>query len=273
MKKQSTKTPVNLEPVQEVITEQPTRNIAHRGTFITKGLITSIVLIYAFVAYAHNKNIIFGHSGNLLASIEAAKVASTSPDAVLLRINGVDIKRKSYTLSINNIVQIAEAQNLNINDPAIVEQIQNLALANVVNTQLLAQKARADGITATKDKVDESVRTIAESAGSPQKLAEGLQRIGMTSTELREAVANEILATTYLNVLLARSEAPVTENEIHDYFKEQQTNAASGTRATLTKELGAKIKEKLQAQKNEQIVQDFLTELRKQAKIEVIDQK
>lgn len=204
-------------------------------------------------------------------AVGTADLATTSPDTVLLTINGKPITRKFYSLSINNILQIAEAQKLDVSSSTVQDEVRNLALANVINTTLLAEKAKQEGLTPDDEKVDQNIKSITAKAGSTAKLEAGLGQLGMTLDELRNAVANEILATTFLGQAIETKKTVVTEDELKKYYKEVIAGLKGDTKAPEYQSMRVKLEGELIAAKKQQITQSYLEELRKDAKIELVD--
>lgn len=237
-----------------------------RKNLLGISLLTLIIASAAVFAYTRESKSIAVQSSNLDDQVQ---IASTSPNAVLLTINGVPVTRKIYSLSINNILQLAESQKLDTNDKAVQEQVQNLALANVVNTELLSQKATADGYVVDPKQVEESITSITQKAGSKAKLEEGLTQLGMTLEELKIAIGKEVLATTYIGKVASVDLVTVTDAEIKKAYEAQIEKTPPEAKVPAYKDIKAQLKTELISQKHLQLVEEYLQNLRKLAKIEI----
>lgn len=209
-------------------------------------------------------------AADTLSAMNTAQATSSIQDAIILTINGEPIKRKIYSLSINNILQLAQNQKLDVNDKNIQQQIQNLALANVVNTALLVQKAKEAGLTVDEAKVDESFRSIASKAGDQAKLDKNLEDLGMTSDELRTAIGNELLATQFLDSTIDAMKVNVTEGDLKKYYDAQVAKLTGKDKIPAYMTIKAKLQEELITKKKQEQVQTYLLGLRSTARIAAV---
>lgn len=254
------------EPTLQDETQRPKmKRVIGKYSLILGGLIV-LALLSRTIFYPHKAAITIGERS--VSAVGIASTATSSPDAVLLTINGKAIPRKVYTLSVNNIVQIAEAQKLDLKDKSIQQQIQSVALTNVVNTQILAQKAKTEGMSPDMLKVEQSFQNVAKSAGTPEKLADGLKQLSMTPEELRNAISDEILATAYINKMLGSQKIAISDEELKKAYEAEKSQLTAGGKTPEYKTVKAKLEESLLAQKRDQLIQAYLSELRKNAKIE-----
>lgn len=248
----------------ETVDPQASKNTQAKYS-VYRGVAIGLLLFAGAVFYEHKLGLT--HREQAFAAVGSANMSTSSPDAILLTINEKRIPRKLYTLSVNNIVQIALAQNLDIKDKAVQQQVQNIALTNVVNTQLLAEKAKSEGMITDMSKVEESFTAVAKSAGTPEKFAEGLKQLGMSRDELRTAIGDELLATAYINKTLGSQKIVVSEEELKKAYEQEKSKLTVNGKTPEYKSVKAKLEEMLTNQKRDQLVQEYLNELRKSAKI------
>lgn len=256
--------PEVMDVQPETVDPQASKNIQAKYS-VYRGVAIGLLLFTGAVFYEHKLGLT--HREQAFAAVGSANMSTSSPDAILLTINEKRIPRKLYTLSVNNIVQIALAQNLDIKDKAVQQQVQNIALTNVVNTQLLAEKAKSEGMITDMSKVEESFAAVAKSAGTPEKFTEGLKQLGMSREELRTAIGDELLATAYINKTLGSQKIVVSEEELKKAYEQEKSKLTVNGKTPEYKSVKAKLEEMLTNQKRDQLVQEYLNELRKSAKI------
>lgn len=194
---------------------------------------------------------------SLLSSQEAQSVVAT--------VNGEPISQRELEQSIAQFGEAAQAQGMDTTNEESQAQLREQALTVLVNTELLRQAAAERDITISEEEATEQFETIRADIGGPDALAERLTVLGLTEEELRAQIREELVIQELLDSLFLEAEVEVTEEEIQSTYEQA---AAAGNELPPLEEVRPAIEEQLLAQKEQQVIDQFLATEREEADIE-----
>jgi parvulin-like peptidyl-prolyl isomerase len=137
-------------------------------------------------------------------------MAALFGDPVIAKGNGFEIKRSELDEVLTGLKSAYAAQGQAI-PPARLTQIEGKLLEQLIQIQLLLQKATAADKTSGAQKAELQVSNLLARVGSPEALDRQLKASGMTMAELRSKVTQEstaqVVLTRELNITATDAEA------------------------------------------------------------------
>lgn len=186
-------------------------------------------------------------------------------------VNGEPISLDSYNQQIQQAETVLAAigggaQN---EDPAFQAELRQRILDDLVNAELLYQKAVEAGMLATEEQVEAEYQSTLEQVGGPESLETQLATIGLDNDGLRELLARQITIESYINENTTADEVEVPEEEIQEFYDASISGAPEGVPIPNLEEVRPQIEAQLSTEKASEVIQVFVDELRQDASIEV----
>lgn len=192
------------------------------------------------------------------------------PDVVAV-VNDDEIAREEFVLAYENQFAQQSLQAQSAGEPIDQDALKQQTADGLVNNLLLIQEAQSRGFEATDEQVDESLETFAEQsgAGSSDAYLETLAEQGLDEQEVRSQLADQVL----LDQLFAdegADEEPSEEElrELYDSVTEGQAGA-DGQELPPFEELRDQLAEQVSSQRESEIAQSLIQQLREDADIQV----
>lgn len=184
---------------------------------------------------------------------------------VVAVVNGEEIVNADLATSIGQFSQAATAQGVDTSTPEAQAEIRGQALEVLINTELLRQQANAEGIEVTSEEAAERLAEIEAEIGGAEVLAERMETLGVDTEQLRADIREELLIQRLLDSVFESSDIEVTEEEIEEVYAQ-----AGGAEADLPplEEVREQIVTQIETSKEQQIIEEYITELRAEAAIE-----
>ncbi|MFT7644877.1 MAG: hypothetical protein ACI9BF_000540 [Candidatus Paceibacteria bacterium] len=222
--------------------------------------IGAVVIILLGVLYLLEKD------GRSSTTIFSSVIAGQEAGIVVAVVNGEKITNSELGVSIQQFSQAAAAQGVDLTNPDSQVEIRNQALDVLVNTKLLKQAAIKRGITVTDEQTDERLGTIISDIGGEEVLAERLEILGIDPEQLHRDVKDELIIKGLLDTVFLGAEIVVTDEEVAALYED-----AGGVDAGLPalEEVREQIEAQIVASKEQATIDDYLTELKSVADIEV----
>ncbi|MFA7216913.1 MAG: SurA N-terminal domain-containing protein [Candidatus Paceibacterota bacterium] len=182
-------------------------------------------------------------------------------------VNGEKITRAELDKTEN---QIAVAQNLNIAtlDEATRKQLETQALDNLISSELVKQAAKKSGEKATEAEIDTQLSATKAQFQDDAAYKAELTAQGISESELRSNIASDIEIQAYLKKTLPLDSVTVTDEEVKTLYDQEVAKGGEGL-PTLS-DISGQIKAFVTQQKQQQLVQAHLQELKAAAKIEIL---
>lgn len=181
-------------------------------------------------------------------------------------VNGVPIKSEDLTTSMNQISATAQLQGADITNPEIQATIRTQAVDMLVNTELLKQEAADRGITVDDAAVQARIDQLIIEVGSEEMLNERMATLGISDSILRRDIKIELMIQELLDQEFAEADLSVSEEEVLGVY-EGAGGAAAGLPAL--DEVREQVEAQVRANKEQVIVDEFITSLRANARIEL----
>ncbi len=126
--------------------------------------------------------------------------AAGDPGEVALTVNGEQIFTWELKLLMPQIQSEMAAQGLNPQGQEVLKR----TLSRSIDSRLMAQEARRQGIVPDETRIDEKMKTVAEGAGGPAALEAELIKTSITYDQLRSSVVQADLVITVGELVASR---------------------------------------------------------------------
>jgi peptidyl-prolyl cis-trans isomerase SurA len=229
------------------------------------GIATIVILLMgAGLAYALEQQ------GRIETGIfdKMSEVVSPSPAAAI--VNGKKITQAEYDKNLAQLQTAATAQGADLTDEAIQSQVKQQAIDVLVNTELLRQAAYADGAMVTDEQIEARYQEILTSIGGQEALDAKMVELSITEEALRKDIEGEILIQGHLSKSVDLSAVTVTEKELTDAYAQISGTATAGVTVPPLAEIKTQLEAQLKTNKEQELVNAYITKLREGAEIEVL---
>lgn len=201
-------------------------------------------------------------------SPESSPQEEDNGEDVVAIVNGEEVFRSELDSAE---MQVAANQGIDITSAGEQEreQIQSQAINNLVSQKLLSQAAQESNIEVSEEEVDEQIESIKDQFETDQEFQEALSFEGLTEEELRSKVKLNVSMQNYIDEEIDFSSVSVEESEVSALYDEliagqDQENVPS------LEESYDQVEQILVQQKQEEILDNFIEELRSQSDIEIL---
>jgi len=194
-------------------------------------------------------------------------LAAQESGTVVARVNGEEITGRDLNTSIEQFYQAAAAQGEDISGPEVAADIRSQALEVLVNTTLLRQAAKEQGIEVSTESVTERLNNIQTEIGGEEALQARITELGLTRADLEEDIKEEIVIQVLLDSLFAETGIFVTDEEIQGVYE-----AAGGVDEGLPplETVRDQIEVQVRGTKEQEVINTYLDTLKTDAEIELI---
>lgn len=211
--------------------------------------------------------------GIYLATLNYRKSFSISQNenAVVARVNNVDITRKSFNLAMSGVVKSIDSNKIDTTKNEVQEEIMLQALNSMINTEVIVQKAKQMQLSISQSEVDTEINKIIKDLGGYDNYVSTLKKIGITENDMRNDVEKQLLISLYEYKTIDSSKDVVTETEIKLFYETLQNKyIAEGSIAPDLDLIRDKITQKIIERKHQLLLEADAKKLRETAKIEVL---
>jgi peptidyl-prolyl cis-trans isomerase C len=141
-----------------------------------------------------------------------------SPDALLCRGKGVEIKRRELDRALNQFRANAVARNQKVPDSRLPD-IEAMLLDRLVVTELLLDRATPADREKGKELADKFLAETREQAGSDAAFERQLMAMSFTEAELQTQILNRAVCEEVVEREV-RSQAKISDEQVRRYFDE-----------------------------------------------------
>lgn len=226
------------------------------------GAVVVVGLILFGVLYALERE------GRVSTGIFGGLIAQQAANSVVARVNDEVIVGRDLETSVQQFREAAAAQGMDLTSADAQTEIRAQALEVLINTELLMQEAVERGIEVSDQQAVERLATIEEEIGGADALAERMATLGLDEAQLQSDIRDEILIQELLDTVFLEAEIEVTEEEIASVY--ENAGAAGGELPPL-EEVRGQIESQIVSSKEQEVVDQFITELRADAEIEIVE--
>lgn len=192
-----------------------------------------------------------------------------NPEPSAATVNGVKISLADFEKNRTQLTQAAEQQGNDTTNETIVSEIKTQALDLLINTELLRQAAGNAGVVVTPEDIDARYEEIKAGLGSEEELISRMAELGITTESLRKDIEGEILIKTHLTAAIDTTTVTVSEEEIVAGYA-QVSGGAAGAEVPPLDEVRPQLEAQLRFNKEQELINTYITELRDAASIEVL---
>jgi parvulin-like peptidyl-prolyl isomerase len=154
--------------------------------------------------------------GGTATPAPAAAADGTGPVA---KVGGQDVGRQDFNRQMERTRQ-RFAQAKREVPPALEARLKENIIRKLVDDELIAQRAKAEGIALTPQEADAKLAEHKGRFGSPEAFKNFLERTGQAEEDLKDELIRTELRDRLFNKLAAVAEP--TDDEVKDYFEKNQ---------------------------------------------------
>ncbi len=236
----------------EDVNVSPNKDSKGKKTIFAVSLAVIIVLIVVAVFYYKNTKI---------------SEAPTIEDKIVATVDGSSINQSELDIRLGQIISQMEAQGrVVLKDSEEEKQLKSRVLENLINDEILLQNAKKAGLKITPEEIDKEIKDIISRVGSEEKFKAQLKSENIKEEEFRDIVAKQFLIQKYILANVDINSISVTDEEVSKFY--EQISAAQKGVPPL-EEIRSQVENDILANKQRQMVSDFIDSLRKSAKINI----
>lgn len=186
--------------------------------------------------------------------------------AVVAVVNGEEITKDDFLTLGEQLALQQTNQGADIDSSEMQLEISNQTLNLLVNQALLVQAAQEAG-TEVSDSVDEQYATLVQSAGGADEFQAQIEQANTTQEQIRTDLESQLLIQTHLDNELDMESIAVEDAEIEALYAQVQEQQGENTPAL--EEVREQLATQVRSQKEAEMVQGYLSQLRDAADIVV----
>jgi len=195
-----------------------------------------------------------------------------SKKAIAAKINGESITMFSLLREMNTIApQYAAAGTQRT--PELDQKIRTDALHTLIFQEMAVQEARKRGMKVDPEAIDRETENIRATTGPGDAFREFLARNGLTEQELRKTIEQDAL----FEMIAAQeidAKITVTDAALRERYKKEKAGWKDPAHRKMTfEESKVVLERKVRAEAAEKRMREWEQELKKNARIEIIEQK
>lgn len=191
---------------------------------------------------------------------------SNDGEQVVAKVNGEEIINTQFE---NTEQQIASGQGVDLNSLSEEnqEQLQKQALDVLISNLLIKQAAAEAGITVSESDIENQLESIKGQFETDQEYQEALSAQGLSESELRSQLADDMVIESYLKNELKIDSITATDEEIEQVYNQEAQNSEDIPELS---EVRGQIESYIIQQKQQQLISSHAQELRDEADVEIL---
>ncbi|KUO58021.1 MAG: hypothetical protein APF84_18525 [Gracilibacter sp. BRH_c7a] len=146
------------------------------------------------------------------------------------------------------------------------EEIENLALEQMIGQALLLQEAGKKEIKPSAEKIEQNVENVRSQFSTEEEFNQALESQNMTLEQLEADISKELSVNDFLEQTIPREETVVTEEEISAFYEQYKANA--GDQAQSLELVKGQIEQILSQQKVGHAIGKVVEKLKTESQIE-----
>lgn len=185
-------------------------------------------------------------------------------------VNGVNISKSLYDTQLNSAISLYKTRGVDVENADNLSRIKKEVLDSLIDNELISQGVIITGIKTSSEEIEKQFQLILTQAGGADSLKAELLKNSLTETQLRENIASQLAAQTYLLKNVDIKSVTVSSDEIAQFYDNYSKTLKDGGKEIPTlKDISADIEKQLVSNKQQALVMEFINSLRAKAKIEV----
>lgn len=262
----TTETPVATPAVTSETTATPVLADDAKKQMIKQYAIATLVILVIGVGLAYALE----QQGRLSTGVFDKVESLVNPEPAAAIVNGTKISKADYDKNLTQLQTGATAQGMDVNNESLQAEIKQQAIDVLINTELLRQAAYSEGALVTDEQIEARYQEIVTSIGGEEQLAAKMVELNITEPALRKDIEGEILIQGHLSKAVDVSTITVTEKEVTDAYAQISGTAGAGVTVPPLEEIKTQLEAQLKTNKEQELVNAYITKLREAATIEVL---
>ncbi|MBG9545726.1 peptidylprolyl isomerase [Cytobacillus firmus] len=183
-------------------------------------------------------------------------------------VNDQEILGREYNSVLTSSQMIYQQMGQDPTTKDAAEKIKKQTLDSLVGQTLLLQEADNKGYKASDDEVKKQLEETKGQFKDDKEFETAMKQAGLNPDSLETEIANNIKYTKYIDGEIKPGE--VTDAEIQKFYDEYASQGgAEGQEPPKLEEVKPQIKQKLEQQKQQEMLVKHVEELKKNAKIDI----
>ena len=205
---------------------------------------------------------------DLRGSGNEALTGNTDPIAL---VNGEVITQGDYDQQFKQAEAVLNSLGggAQTQDEVFMQELRGRIIDDLVNSELLHQKALEAGFAPTEDEIDAEFETTIEQVGGQEALEAQLATIGLDEDGLRDVITKQIAIEAFINENTDVEGVTVTDEEVQTLYDESTAEMDEEQKPPLDI-VRPQIEAQIQQEKTGEIIQAFVETLREDAEIEIL---
>jgi FKBP-type peptidyl-prolyl cis-trans isomerase (trigger factor) len=182
-------------------------------------------------------------------------------------VNGSKITGKDYNAAYQSVAQqvyMTALQQGNSSNSQLADQAKQQTLTTLVGETLILQDAKSKGYTASSNQIKSQYDAMAKQYGGESKLQSLLKKQNITTNDLKENISKKIVFNTYVSKQIGTPK--VSDKEVQQFYDQYSKGQKNAPKLSQVK---SQIKQQLIQQKQNQQLQDVITQLKKQGHVSI----
>jgi parvulin-like peptidyl-prolyl isomerase len=156
----------------------------------------------------------------VLAGCSQKPKAQKLEDKVAAEVNGVKIYSSEVEAQLNSVLGSHASQFQGEEGKKMLDQFRKQILEQLIEFELIVQKAEKEGIKVTDEEVKKRIEEIKKQFPSEADYKNALSQAGLTESELPQKVKKQLLAEKMIEKLF--KDIKVEEAEMKDYYEKNK---------------------------------------------------
>ncbi len=193
--------------------------------------------------------------------------------AVAATVDGVEITQQDIDNRITRNKDALEAQGKDLNDSAVLVQLKDQIINQIINETLAIEAAKKSGLSVESSEIDAQYKTIFDRFDSEEAFRAELEKNRFTDESLRKNIERELLTQKYIEQITTNQNVEVTEEEISSLYDQLVAKSDKGVEIPKLEDVSSQLKDQIRNQKLSQIVSDAIAKLKDGAVIVITEKK
>lgn len=252
---------INQQPNQESPQSRRQSSGSSGGSGFVTLLVVVIVLLLGVVGYATFTNA----TGTLGAFNLSGAVDNNQPVAI---VNGQEITRDQYQANLAEAQRNYEQQGIDTSASTTQAQIKEQVITGLVNRELILQAAAKEDVSVSDEEIQSTYDQYVQQFGSEEELKAQLASTSdLTPSEFRTELRRQLTIQKFIDAESSEADSGVSDEEIQQTY--DQLSAGSTSTPPLS-DIEPQLRQRLQQQKQQQVINSLIQELRANAEIEIL---
>ncbi len=216
-------------------------------------------------------------TGILLLSIAVLVLGACSNDSskentekenkedLVATVDGEGISKQQYERELEAMKATYEQQGMPEDqmDSKMKEELEKSVLDQMINAELLLQKAEKDGISIEEKEIDEELKNIKGNFEDEKQFEEALKKNEMTEKDLKDQLKKQLAVNKYLDSKIGEVEA--TDEEIQAMYDQyKQLAQAQEQEPEALEKIKPQLEQQVLSEKENEQISKLIEDLRKE---------